>query len=104
MLNGDVNGKWEWDRGSRGTPPSITDDIREYLSLNRSFRLLVAHGYADLLTPYGVTRYVIDHLPDIGEPERVQLKVYSGGHMFYFAETARAAVTKDVKAFYQAIQ
>ena len=32
VLNGDVNGKWEWERGSRGTPPSVTDDIREFLS------------------------------------------------------------------------
>lgn len=104
VLNGEVNNKWEWERGSRGSPPSITDDIREYLSLNRSFRLLVAHGYADLVTPYGVTRYVLDHLPDLGEAERVQLKVYHGGHMFYFAESARATFTKDVKAFYQPIQ
>jgi len=104
VLNSDVNGKWEWEKGSRGSPPSISEDIREFLSLNPSFRLLVAHGYADLVTPYAVSRYVIDHLPDIGEPERVQLKVYPGGHMFYFAEKARADFTNEVKAFYQPIQ
>jgi carboxypeptidase C (cathepsin A) len=104
VLNGDVNGKWEWDRGSRGTPPSISDDIREFLSLNPSFRLMVVHGYSDLVTPYGVTRYVLDHLPELGEPERVQLKVYPGGHMFYFAERARSSFFGDAKTFYQAIQ
>lgn len=104
VLNSDVNGKWEWDRGSRGAPPSISDDMREFLSLNPSFRLLVVHGYADLVTPYAVSRYVIDHLPELGEPDRVQLKVYPGGHMFYFAERARLAFTDDVKGFYQAIQ
>jgi carboxypeptidase C (cathepsin A) len=104
VLNSEVSGKWEWERGSRGSPPSISDDIREFLSLNPSFRLLVVHGYADLVTPYGVSRYVIDHLPELGEPDRVQLKVYPGGHMFYFAERARLAFTDHVKAFYQPVQ
>jgi len=104
VLNGEVSGKWEWEHGSRGSPPSVTDDIREFLSLNPSFRLLVIHGYADLVTPYGVSRYVLDHLPDFGEADRVALKVYPGGHMFYFAERARLDFTKDVKAFYHAIQ
>jgi len=104
VLNGEVNGKWEWEHGKRGSPPSVTEDIREFLSLNPSFRLLVVHGYADLVTPYAVSRYVIDHLPELREPERVQLKVYPGGHMFYFAERARVAFTNDIKAFYQAIQ
>jgi carboxypeptidase C (cathepsin A) len=104
VLNSEVNGKWDWDRGSRGSPPSVSDDIREALALNPSFRLMVVHGYADLVTPYAVSRYVIDHLPELGEPERVALKVYSGGHMFYFAERSRVGFTGDVKAFYQAIQ
>jgi carboxypeptidase C (cathepsin A) len=104
VLNSEVNGKWEWERGGRGSPPSATDDIREFLSLNPSFRLLVVHGFADLVTPYGVSRYVLDHLPELGEPERVGLKVYPGGHMFYFAERPRADFTKDARRFYQAIQ
>src|SRR5215475_5110345 len=104
VLNGEVNGKWEWERGSRGSPPSATDDIREFLSLNPSFRLLVVHGYADLVTPYAVSRYVIDHLPELGEPGRVQLKVYSGGHMFYWATRSRLDFTNDAREFYQAVQ
>ena len=104
VLNSQVNGKWEWDHGSHGAAPSISDDIREFLSLNPSFRLLIAHGYADLVTPYAVSRYVVDHLPDFGEGDRVQLKVYRGGHMFYFAERPRADFTADAKAFYQAAQ
>ena len=41
------------------------------------------HGYTDMVTPYAVSRYVLDHLPDFAEPARAQLKVYRGGHMFY---------------------
>ena len=42
------------------------------------------------MTPYGVSRYVLDHLPDIGAPDRAQLKLYRGGHMFYFDAESRA--------------
>ena len=71
------------------------------LSLNPSFKLLIAHGRTDLVTPYGVSRYVIDHLPETGEQERAQLKLYRGGHMFYLNADARAAFAADARAFYQ---
>ncbi len=62
---------------------------------------MVAHGRTDFVTPYGVSRYVLDHLPDIGAPDRAQLKLYRGGHMFYFNAESRRQFTKDVKNFYQ---
>ena len=46
------------------------------------------------------SRYVIDHLPPFTQPERVQLKLYSGGHMFYVADEPRKSFTADMKAFY----
>jgi carboxypeptidase C (cathepsin A) len=104
VLNGEVSGKWEWQSGGRGSPPSVSDELREFLSVNPSFRLLVAHGYTDLVTPYTVSRYVLDHLPDFGDPDRVQLKVYPGGHMYYFAGQSRTDFAKDARTFYQAIQ
>ena len=81
---------------------SATSDIRELLALNSSFRLMVAHGTSDLVTPYAVSRYVVNHLPPLGGADRVQLKLYRGGHMFYFTPTSRLAFTKDAKAFYSA--
>lgn len=100
LLARDVAGKWDWgDGGRRGQ--SAAQDIRELLGLNPGFRLLIAHGRDDLVTPYGVARYVLDHIPEIGGPGRTQLKVYRGGHMFYFAPDARAAFTADAAAFYR---
>ena len=43
-----------------------SDEERELLSLLPSFRLLIAHGYSDMVTPYAVSRYMLDHLPQIG--------------------------------------
>ena len=100
LLAHDVSSKWDW--GDRREPPGVSDDLRELLAFSPSFRLLVAHGRTDLVTPYGVSRYVIDHIPDIGGPDRAQLKLYRGGHMFYFDMDSRRAFAADAKNFYQA--
>ena len=79
--------------------PGVSDDLRELLALTPSFRLMVAHGRTDLVTPYGVSRYVLEHLPPISASAgRVQLKLYRGGHMFYFDADSRRAFTADAKA------
>jgi carboxypeptidase C (cathepsin A) len=96
-----VSGRWDWERGGRGGGQGVSDDIRELLALVPSFRLLVSHGSSDLITPHMVSRYILDHIPQIGGPDRVQLKVYSGGHMFYLADPSRIAFTQDAKAFYR---
>ena len=59
------------------------------------------HGRNDLVTPYGVSRYLLDQIRPAGAPERVQLTAYRGGHMFYFSDEQRRAFTADAKTFYQ---
>jgi carboxypeptidase C (cathepsin A) len=103
LLASDISGKWDWDGGGRGAA-SASDELRELLALLPSFRLLVAHGYSDMVTPYGASRYVLDHLPPIGDPSRAQLKLYRGGHMFYIDPESRKAFSADAKTFYQAAQ
>jgi carboxypeptidase C (cathepsin A) len=99
LLANDVGSKWDW--GDRRSPPGVSDDLRNLLALNPSFRLLVAHGYTDLVTPYGVSRYVLDQLPEIGGAGRTQLKLYRGGHMYYFSEESRRAFSTDARNFIQ---
>jgi carboxypeptidase C (cathepsin A) len=55
-----------------------------------------------MVTPYMVSRYVLDHLPDVGNPARAQLRLYRGGHMFYLDPGSRRDFTADARAFYQA--
>jgi carboxypeptidase C (cathepsin A) len=102
LLAADVNSKWDWggDRGGSRGQASVVDDMRELLSVNPSFRILVAHGYSDLVTPFAVSRYVIDHLPSALAADRVTLKLYPGGHMIYTRPTSRLAFSADVKSFY----
>ena len=98
VLLADTAGKWEW--GDRRNPPGVSDDIRTLLAFDPSFRMLVAHGRSDLVTPHGVTRYVLDNIPPIGGAGRVQLKLHRGGHMFYFDAEARKAFTREAGEFY----
>jgi carboxypeptidase C (cathepsin A) len=100
LLNREVAGKWNWGHGGRGQASAV-NDLRELLGLNAKFRVLIVHGRSDMVIPYAVTRYILDHLPPIGEPGRVALKVYRGGHMFYFSPQGRAEVARDAAAFYQ---
>jgi carboxypeptidase C (cathepsin A) len=101
LLASDISGKWDWGRGSGRLGASVVDDLRTLLALTPSFRLLIAHGYSDMVTPYAATRYVLDHLPTMGDPTRAQLKLYRGGHMLYLDPESRHAFTTDAKAFYQ---
>lgn len=98
LLAKDISGRWDWGRGGR-SQASATDDLRQLLSLNPSLRVMIAQGYSDLVIPYSVSKYVIDHLPEtIGN--RVRLNLYRGGHMLYIRQHSRIQLTADVRAFY----
>jgi carboxypeptidase C (cathepsin A) len=101
LLASEVSHKWSWHEGGGWSPPSVQDDIRDLLAVDPSLRIVIAHGYSDMVIPYAVSRYVIDHLPQIGAPGRVELKLYRAGHMFYLDDAARRAFTAEAKAFYQ---
>src|SRR5665213_4442669 len=74
LLANDVTSGWDW-RGGR-LQASAEDDLRTLLAFSPSFRLLIAHGMSDMVTPYAMTRYVLNHLPTLDPPGRAQLKLY----------------------------
>ena len=104
LLNNEVNRRWDWSRGRRSgsrRSASAASDLADLLSVIPSFRIMIAHGYSDAITPYGVSRYVLDHLaPGLGEG-RTALKVYRGGHMFYTDPASRRAFHGDMRSFYE---
>jgi carboxypeptidase C (cathepsin A) len=104
LLSMDVNRRWSWDEGRNTTraDASASNDIRDLLSAIPSFRLMVMHGYSDVLTPFGASRYVLDHLPPTLARGRTELTKYRGGHMFYTRAESRAEACRDARAFYAA--
>ena len=100
LLAENVTAHWDWGKRGR-VGAGVDSDLRVLLSFDPSFRLLVAHGLSDLVTPFSETRYVLDHLPPLGQKGRVSLKLYRGGHMIYLVPASRVAFSKDAAAFYR---
>ena len=81
----------EWDYGRRLTRPESYTELRQYLALDPSTRVVVAHGIADLVTPYMESKLLLDQTPPYAEG-RLSLLVTAGGHMFYASDKSRAAL------------
>ncbi|MGY2048997.1 S10 family peptidase [Methylobacterium sp. JK268] len=100
LLNGSVNRQWNW--GSGRQPPEVVSDLRQALALDGSLRVLVAHGYTDLVTPYFASKLILDQLPAYGTGRRLSLAVFPGGHMFYSRQASRAALRGEALRLYEA--
>ena len=77
-------------------------DLKQDLALDPKFRVLVAHGVTDLVTPYFTSKLLLDQIAPMGEPDRVHLSVYGGGHMFYARDASRAALRDDARKLIEA--
>jgi carboxypeptidase C (cathepsin A) len=99
LLNGGVNGAWRW--GSGRSQPEAINELRAVLALDANLRVLVTHGFTDLVTPYFESELLLRQVPDYGEAGRVRLAVYPGGHMFYSRGASRIAFRDDVRRLYE---
>ncbi|MDB5512440.1 MAG: peptidase [Enterovirga sp.] len=100
LLNGSVSGSWRYGRGR--TSPQVMDEVKQVLALDPNFRLLVAHGLTDLVTPYFASELLMRQLPAYGADSRASLAAYPGGHMFYTRDASRAAFRADAEALIRA--
>lgn len=102
LFNGEVSRQWNWRSGlsSREGFAGASDELREALAGNRNFKVVVAHGMTDLVTPYMTSRYVLDHLPLALTGGRVTFNLYPGGHMMYLRSASRARLHADAAKLY----
>jgi carboxypeptidase C (cathepsin A) len=102
LLNREVNRRWDWG-GGRGALRALgaSDALRRALALEPRLKVMIAHGVTDLQTPYMMSRYVKDHMPDaLGQ--RIGVKLYAGGHMLYLHAQSRHRLHDDAAEFYGA--
>ena len=90
-----------WNDGHDEQVESVTD-LRQAVALDPKMRVLIAHGWDDLSCPFFASVLVVDQMPAMGDPARVAVKEYPGGHMFYAREASRLALRRDVMALYGA--
>jgi carboxypeptidase C (cathepsin A) len=95
ILNENVNRAWDW--GSSRNHAEALSDLRRAMALDPSLRVLVAHGLTDQVTPYFASKVLIDQVPPMGDPDRLRLKVYGGGHMLYLDGKSRAGLREDAR-------
>ncbi|CAM5537643.1 S10 family peptidase [Rhodanobacter lindaniclasticus] len=98
-LSYQVNRLWHEDDDAR---EGSVSQLRETVANDSKLRVLIAHGWDDLSCPFMVSVLAVDQMPAMGDPTRVQVKEYPGGHMFYSRADSQAALTRDVKALYDA--
>ncbi|MBE7199033.1 MAG: peptidase S10, partial [Parafilimonas terrae] len=99
LLNNAVNRGWTWGSGRQA--PEALSALKGALALDGKLRVLVAHGYTDLVTPYFASKLLIAQVPPYGGG-RLGLTVYPGGHMFYSRADSRAAFHGDAQALFSA--
>ncbi len=94
-LSYSVNEQWDRDKVlEKGS----TSDLRQAVAADPKLRVLIAHGWDDLSCPFMGSVLTVDEMPVMGDPARVAVHEYPGGHMFYTRAGSQAAFVKDVEA------
>lgn len=88
-----------WDRGKPDDTP--VTDLRKAIANDPKMRVMIVHGWDDLSCPFFASRLIVDQMPAFGQAERVQLRVYPGGHMFYSRSDSGASFKQDAQALYR---
>jgi len=99
-LSYDVNGQWDHD--SAALREGAVPDLREAVAADPKLRVLIVHGWNDLSCPFMGSILTVDQMPVMGDPSRVAVREYPGGHMFYTRPDSQAAFRKDVMAMFAA--
>jgi carboxypeptidase C (cathepsin A) len=106
VLAREVSNQWDWDaaRGGDGQAGGLgiaLSALQDTLLMQPRAKVFVATGRYDLVTPYFATRWLLDQLalPQTAR-DRVDLRVYDGGHMMYLRPQVRAALAADAAPFF----
>ena len=91
----------QWDRGdNRGQRVGAVPDLRGAVAADPKLRVMIAHGWNDLSCPFMGSVLTVDQMPVMGDPTRVSVHEYPGGHMFYSRAASKAALRQDVQAMF----
>jgi carboxypeptidase C (cathepsin A) len=103
-LSYDVNNLWtdvpDAERSQYGLERGSVTELRESLAIDPKLHVLIAHGWDDLSCPFMASVLIVDQMPVMGTTERIQVREYPGGHMFYSRRESQAALKRDVLKLY----
>lgn len=105
-LSMEVNEAWRWSDKYKylGVFQSLgaLEDLRYGMSLNSHMKVFLTHGYFDLVTPYFSSNRLVGlmKLPP-KDRERLTVRHFLGGHMFYSWDESRKEFHAAMGAFYR---
>ena len=103
ILSYDVNRDWKRDdkRHVFEAPAGAIDDLRYAMSVNPHMKVLIAHGYYDMVTPYFSSERLVEQMKLLPEQrEDLFIRHFHGGHMFYTWDKSRADFRDWVRQHY----
>jgi len=86
----------QWDRESQALRAGAVADLRQAVAADPKLRVLIVHGWNDLSCPFMGSVLTVDQMPVMGDPTRVAVREYAGGHMFYTRPDSQASLHKNV--------
>ncbi len=103
LLSEEVNMAWKRDDQKHVFDMVVgsVDDLRFAMSMNQHMKVLITHGYYDMVTPYFSSERLgaqMRLLPD--QRSNLSIKHFGGGHMFYTWDDSRKAFRDWVKTVY----
>ncbi|MBP1884767.1 S10 family peptidase [Sinorhizobium mexicanum] len=105
LLNDEVSRQWDYGTSaSRQGYAGVMDDLQRARSLNPSMGVLIVNGYTDLVTPYMITRYLLNQISSLQDAKPIRAAVLEGGHMMYFRPDSRRALKEMAVDIYQPAQ
>lgn len=93
-LSYDVNRAWDFT--SEDLRAGSATQLRQAVAADPKLRVLIVHGWNDLSCPFMGSVLTVNQIPAMGDPTRVSVHEYPGGHMFYTRESSREELRKDV--------
>jgi carboxypeptidase C (cathepsin A) len=96
-LSRDVNRLWNRDDALRR---GSVDQLRESVAADPKLQVMIVHGWNDLSCPFMGSLLTVEQMPVMGDPNRVSVHEFPGGHMFYTRESSRLELRKDAIEMY----
>ncbi len=101
LINMEANASWR-DDGLQHFAAQIfgsMDSLRYGMALNPEMRVLISHGFHDLVTPYASADRLVRLMKlETEQKARVHIEHFPGGHMFYTRDDSRRAFGEVVRA------
>ena len=103
LLSLKVNESWKVDNRKHAFESQLgaTDDLRYAMALNPHMKVMITHGYHDMVTPYFSSNRLVGLMKLAPElRQNLTVRHFNGGHMFYAWEESRTKFHSAARDFY----